>query len=331
MWPNIDEKGPFVSTFLDGAGVTKAVRDLCSKGVPVRAAVAYWGAGAVNQLGIVTDQELTVVCDLMSGGCNPGEVRKLMKLIGREKVRKQNGLHAKVWFSADTAILGSSNASSNGLCYEGKKTAGLVEANLHSRDPKLIANIEAWWHEAVWGKASEISESDLTEASARREALRNRRPMPVSGNLLEVIKTQIEIVSDRKIYVWVWSEDASKQAKEAIKHIRTDRGDDSIDFYDTTLHRGASLPKPGSTVIDFKYLARGSYVFQGFYQILTEQPSATSTDNVKLLLCKKVNHVYGLGLGKEDVWVKAIKVALGGRGYSGWHWWPIEKFSSFLE
>jgi hypothetical protein len=60
--------------FLDTLGTEFHVREILAPNKPIRAAVAYWGDGAVKRLGIRKGQNLTVICDLLSGCCNAREI-----------------------------------------------------------------------------------------------------------------------------------------------------------------------------------------------------------------------------------------------------------------
>jgi hypothetical protein len=83
-------------------GTRIEIRRLLDRSGPIRAAVSCWGDGAVDGLGITAWSDLTIACDILSGGCNPAEGRKLRGIIGPERVLTHDRLHAKVW-RADTA------------------------------------------------------------------------------------------------------------------------------------------------------------------------------------------------------------------------------------
>ena len=69
--------------FLTGTDIQREVVKIMSRTGEVMAAVAYWGAGASERTGITRKKhrnKARVICDLLSGACNPAEVEKLMKL-----------------------------------------------------------------------------------------------------------------------------------------------------------------------------------------------------------------------------------------------------------
>jgi hypothetical protein len=78
-------------------------------------AVAFWGDGATKGLGLdkKRGEVATVICNLKSGGTNPNEIRELWK--ANINPLQCDKLHGKVYLFDDCVIIGSSNASSNGL------------------------------------------------------------------------------------------------------------------------------------------------------------------------------------------------------------------------
>jgi hypothetical protein len=110
--------------FLDGKAATAEIKTFISASKKARIAVAFWGAGATEELGFDRESgDVTVICNLMSGGTNPKEIRRLRK--HDVVVRQCDTLHGKVYlFDDETVIIGSSNASANGLAFQGKELVG---------------------------------------------------------------------------------------------------------------------------------------------------------------------------------------------------------------
>ncbi len=312
--------GPHAVTFLDTSTTEQAIRDLLAEGGSARAAVAYWGAGATKRLRIKAGQDLTVVCDLMGGSCNPDEVRKLQSLIGPEKVRTHDRLHAKVWIGKAAAILGSSNASANGLCFEEKEASALVEANVRVQDSKVVAALDAWWNANVWRDARPITEENLQLASERFKQRRKRRPIWAKGNLLSSLQHDPSAFADRGICVWVqnWAK-ASQEAVGMVEEIRTVRSDPGIDLWENI----EDPPAPGSTVIDFN-VGRGLPKLTGLWHILDDQPEYEDDyDGPRLLLCRRVVSYEALPLGNEKAWRQAAKRA----SATGETEWSVDDFA----
>ena len=102
--------------FLTGVEIQQHVSRILRRTGVASVAVAYWGTGATKLTGIERHPDpgqIRVICDLLSGFCNPTEIKGLIWLGVR--VRTLDRLHAKVWMSGDDIIVGSANASMNAL------------------------------------------------------------------------------------------------------------------------------------------------------------------------------------------------------------------------
>ena len=92
--------------FLAGTDIQAQVRRLASGSGEVMAAVAYWGKGAAKQTGLAEHKNpkaVRVICDLLSGACNPDEIKTLAHL--GFSVSTLDRLHAKVWIVVKHALL----------------------------------------------------------------------------------------------------------------------------------------------------------------------------------------------------------------------------------
>ena len=121
---------------LNGSELFHQLRRDVEKAPQVKLAIAYWGTGSVDALGLHgTDQKITIVCNLSQGCTNPAEIRKL--LARGATVYSSDILHAKAGVIEDleTAFLGSSNASSNGWNFE---RAGNAELNVLDDDVRFM-------------------------------------------------------------------------------------------------------------------------------------------------------------------------------------------------
>jgi hypothetical protein len=174
--------------FLTGGTLTDAVRRVLAGPHP-RCAVAFWGSGVGSFLdpGDEHRNDLRVVCDLSMGGCHPHALREL----GAPKnpsVRYHDGLHAKVYLSEAGVVIGSANASDNGLGF-GAKGARLVEAaTFHSAD-SATWTAAAEWFETIYEGAAQVDEAALERA---RRLFRPRRQVQAAapsrpGSLLDMV------------------------------------------------------------------------------------------------------------------------------------------------
>ena len=146
--------------FLNGTEILKRLADALPRAGRADLAVAFWGAGAADALGIKAGSKVRIVCNLMSGGTNPREIRKLQER-GAE-VRQLNDLHAKIGVIGDMSFVGSSNMSANGLGAEGS-AAHWKEANaVYGKARREIKDL----FKSYWKASKSIKEDDLIAAAA---------------------------------------------------------------------------------------------------------------------------------------------------------------------
>ncbi|HLW90446.1 MAG TPA: phospholipase D family protein [Roseiarcus sp.] len=124
--------------FLTKREIAEKVRSSAKSAPELAFAVAYWGDGAAAELRLNGIRKpLRILCDLWSGACNPKELGVLLELPNVE-LRWFDHLHAKIFWTPACAVVGSANASTNGLGQEGKETSGLVEAALCTDDQDVV-------------------------------------------------------------------------------------------------------------------------------------------------------------------------------------------------
>lgn len=149
--------------FLSGPKLLATARTLCQS-PRVKAAIAYWGSGGVELLGLdPTSRGVQVICCLAGGKSDPKEI----KLFGR-RARQHDKLHAKVIWTPRGALVGSANASSNGLPDQERLAHGLIEAGVLTADALTLRSIEAWF-DHVYRRARAITEQDLSKATQDRD------------------------------------------------------------------------------------------------------------------------------------------------------------------
>lgn len=166
--------------FLDEADARTEIHNLVGKTGFIRLAVAFWGKGAIELLGLDrADLTAEILCNLDSGACNPAELRRMQALPG-VTLKSHPSLHAKVYWTAAGAVTGSSNASANGLALEGDAAAGWREANILLDDPAILARISVWL-DSMFEQGREILEEDLIRAE---EVWKSRARMAPTGTRL---------------------------------------------------------------------------------------------------------------------------------------------------
>ncbi|TBY07330.1 phospholipase D family protein [Rhizobium laguerreae] len=115
-------------TIVTGPELFDEIKAAIGKSKSVRLAVAFWGGGAVEAMGLSESHKIEVLCNLEMGGTNPDEIEQIIRL-GAD-VRAHKTLHAKMGVAGDWGFVGSSNASANGLGLQGREARGWEELNV---------------------------------------------------------------------------------------------------------------------------------------------------------------------------------------------------------
>lgn len=283
--------------FLDESEVVPAVRDLLSKVDRATLVVAFWGKGAIERLGLQKEwASLKIVCNLDSGACNPRVIKDLMSM-PNVTVLNDRRLHGKVYLTGDAVILGSSNASANGLVVEDDALAGWAEANIVSWDPVFRARAESWCQDRV-AAAQPIEAVDLRRAE---KAWRLRRKMaPMRGgrttDLLKAVRRDPRHPIWSSVKIVLWTQYASAAAEQEFKQAR--RGGavaEGTDYYEGW--KGTLVP--GDWLADYQ-LGEGPAAFTGYWNVLDGPVTATDLTWVRE---EKAVALPGLGqfkLSEED-------------------------------
>lgn len=241
--------------FLTETSALATIARVIAKAPRVRLAVAFWGLGAIDRLGLDRKGlEIEVLCNLDSGACNPAEISRLIGL--KAKVRSNPRLHGKVYWTPDAVIIGSSNASSNGLVVEGADSAGWSEANILSFDVTMI-QASGEWIKQQWDAGYNIEQKHLSAASALW-ASRKRAAPPgarLEQSLLNAFNAAPDHVAWKQVKVAVWSKDLSARATHELKDFQVrdvafskygayEQWHDDLESGDWLIDFDLSSPKP---------------------------------------------------------------------------------------
>lgn len=265
---------------------------------PLRIAVAFWGAQAIELLGLsAAPKDTRILLDLSAGATNPSEVRRLMALFPGG-VLASHRLHAKAWIGANDMIVGSANASANGLGAEGSESLHWKELGARVSDPKVLAEATAWF-DRLWADGSQIKSSDLAEAEAAWQQRRRYRPVPrAAKSLLEAAIASPEDFAERRIFVVVSAEELSDEATATLNA--------QSEAENTPVYAFEDWPKIPieATLICFDSVG-------GKITIDEEAPicstNAQTAKRGKLRYVFKEDTVHGLPLGKTTDWIKRIQ------------------------
>ena len=102
----------------DGA-IADKVRQTFREAEEICCIMAFWGAGALYLFREVPEKrrkKTRIVCNLTMGGTNPRVIEELKKM--KFKVKHNPHLYSKVYWTNKGVVVGSSNASANGLSPE---------------------------------------------------------------------------------------------------------------------------------------------------------------------------------------------------------------------
>lgn len=156
------------------AEIHKAIKDLFANAKTIRCVVAFWGQGADDLVPKSSDASVQIVCNLLKGGTNPKVVAALQKRF-KGNIRMDNRLHAKVYWTETGVVLGSANASANGLAFQGDELNAWNEAAILSDDAELIAAVGSWFAVDIWPGAHPFNDADLRRANALWKPRRRAR------------------------------------------------------------------------------------------------------------------------------------------------------------
>lgn len=300
-------------------------------------AVAYWGDGAIQRLGLrraAKRADVRIALDLMSGACNPNEVRRLLGVVGKGNVVAVERLHAKVWITDKGALIGSSNASANGFGHEGDdpEIAGLIEANI-AFSPLPAQASRAWcrWFEReIWNNGQAITEAMLREAERRWRAKRARRDVdaaasaPAWASLLARLRTDPAFFRDKLLSIWIRPNGGlTKPAQQRLKAEQKARHNPELSCYE-----GRKL-KPGETILDFDTSDTRINV-DGLWQAAKDRPHVR-LKGTSISLVYEVSHFDGLTLrGDKQAWKDAVAAVLDDSRRRSTLFVSAEKFAELL-
>ena len=291
--------------FLTGAGIQTQVRRIASRTGEVMAAVAYWGSGAAARTGITEHdrpESVRIICDLLSGACNPDEIEALTKL--GFSVKTLDRLHAKVWIGGDDVIVGSANASLSGLPGEGEQgIKANVEAAVLSQNPRLARELRAWF-EQQWCDSRKIEDRHLDQARQLWKLRRRSGGRGFTAPLTEKIvnPSLLDRFSALRLLAFLGEETSQEVENYVSKNAGLHYTDDDWQefgaekpWYEWRLGDPEWSHPPGTVFADFNCSTEGGkFSFNGFWQI-RDCPNIELKKN-RLTLLTKLPHINGYSL-----------------------------------
>ncbi len=208
-------------SFLDEVQALEAIRRLFDAAPSAKIAVAFWGSGAVASLGLDRAKfDIDVICNLDSGACNPIEIDRLRHLGPHASVRSDPRLHGKVYWTPDGVVVGSSNASTNGLAVE-IGLSGWAEANIQSNDREII-DATLTWFETRKQKSYEITDRQIVLATQLWNDRCRSAPagLKLASDIGAAVRSSPDHPAWSSIKLAVYTEDYSREGRRALKEER---------------------------------------------------------------------------------------------------------------
>lgn len=288
------------SEFITERQVVRVIQKKLEDGSSLSAAVAFWGSGAADKLNIRHKNAhlIEIVCNLRMGGTNPNEVKELQR---RDvKVKHRDDLHAKVYIFDDSVIIGSSNASANGLAFQEGDALSWREANVFTSDQQIVAKAKLWFEE-INNNASFVLSKDLKIASDAWSKRRSRNPIR-ARSLYEAASTNPKLLEGHPIYISITSEEVSGEAIKTLeKHRKTIpfEAAGKVSCYEDW----ENIPED-IVIIDFFGDGEAGVEFQGIYQTPPQRISIPHKRG-SIQICYECKSVNGLSLGNKRAWERA--------------------------
>lgn len=145
---------------------------------PILMAVAYWGESS----GEYGSKAQRVICDLVSGSCDPSVIRQLLEA-SPHSIRMIRNFHAKVVITNTGAVISSANMSNNGLGLSKRNDARNHEAGYFIEETNQQHKEVTQWFEDHWNVAQVIDETALAAAQLKwdKRSKQNAAPPPLAG------------------------------------------------------------------------------------------------------------------------------------------------------
>lgn len=182
-------------------------------------AVAFWGEGSLSELGLDKgNRDVRILLDLSAGATNPVVVRELLALYPT-KIRCIPRLHAKTFIGVNELIVGSANASANGLGIEGREASHWIEMGILCNDIEAVQDAKHWFAD-LWADAHPIDvQSDyFKQVEAAWFARKKPHTLPdlQTDSLIAAAIKNPEIFKSKHWFIAVDIHDMSTKGKRAL-------------------------------------------------------------------------------------------------------------------
>lgn len=263
-----------MAKFHDERSVIAPIRRIAKGCKDLRVAVAFWGADGAETLSLKGARKGRIICNLESGACNPKEIRKLRRASKKFKVKSHPRLHAKIYWSPQAAVIGSSNASANGLVVGAAEAKGWREANLWVDQHDLLRDVGKRFND-LWREAKPITNQGLKDAEVKwKERAKETKIFSIENKtLLKAFVEDPAAFRDQKIFLAMYDEDVSEEAAAAERKWKslnsTDRFADGLVVKSSGMAAYEDWRKmpAGAWLIDCSYMGQRKPKFEGIYRV----------------------------------------------------------------
>lgn len=209
--------------FRAGEDLAAAIENVLA-GEDVRCAVAFWGRG-VEVLIRSVNRRPRIICDVTLGGTSP----ELLRALGAPTnacLRCIPRFHAKIYLSDRGAVIGSANASRNGLGID--RPPSLIEGGVQLGPDENAYCEAARWFETQWLLSEQVSESSVDLATTRfrpQGGYSQRQVRP--GSLLDLIAADPDRFSDVSVVLTGFSatDAVVDRVRATVKAANPEEGD----------------------------------------------------------------------------------------------------------
>lgn len=297
---------------VDGYLLANELRKAILQNDRIQLAIAFWGKGAMDALGLSSKTNAEIICNLKMGGTNPFEIGKLVHA-GLD-VYALDDLHSKIGVVGDLGFVGSSNASTNGMGIEGKGAPNWRELNVLFRDEEHVSDLRDKFeaYKICSGKALAPNDERLQNAERawqlRQKVLRDTNPHPkIKPSLIEQVLNDTPKNALAGIYLVVHDEitdeEEARNFDAGQNEIKAQYGNHFEAYWDWP-----ELPIGYFISVERKSSGK-RYEVCGFYEMSEAFPSYQSSETT-FQLVKEVNEIPGFSgfkTGEKRRWHKIAK------------------------
>ena len=233
-------------------------------------------------------------CQTDRQGSNPNVVDQLRSKGAGCKVLQSDRLHAKVYLFSDAAVIGSSNASANGLALQGAELTHWDEANILVLNEDTLAEIRSWMDTLTTRR---IEKDDIERAKEKWDKRRRDAAIPTdrSNTVLQALRNEPEQFKNKNAYLVIYFDDLSDEAYERQVALQEKYGSDQIGIFEDW----EELPKEG-VLLCFE-ATRRSFIWYNIWCRSGESLDHRLDENGNTVqIVRRANDVFGLEADGES-------------------------------